>query len=349
MNERKRNSVGILIITLVLVVILTGCSKEYVITFNTDGGSEIERQLIPYGKSGQEPTPPTKDHYYFLGWYHSGSEYIFDAETITEDITVTARWAYTFHGLGTIENPFLLETKDDVEMFSSLINEDSTNPVNGEPYYFAHYRLANDIDMLDGEIEPLLNFQGTFDGNNKTIKNLVLKTGSLENTGFFGSVIGTKDETSGLIKNFTLDNVQISGERANNANIGLLVGYAYGATIVGCKATGTITLNKNRMEKAVIGGLVGRANYSLINATFVEVDILGGDVVGGIAGYITEETVVSSSYVAQGSTIQLYRGGSLSGLVGNVDSGCIVVSSLTLATLKNSDYTTSNLSKQFKF
>ena len=40
-----------------------------IVRFESNGGTEIERQRIQKGKKAKEPTEPTKDGYTFYGWY----------------------------------------------------------------------------------------------------------------------------------------------------------------------------------------------------------------------------------------------------------------------------------------
>lgn len=72
------------------------------VTFNTDGGSEVDEVLVNIGEKAAKPADPVKEatedvEYTFAGWYAEGSETPFDFENtaITEDITLTARWTET--------------------------------------------------------------------------------------------------------------------------------------------------------------------------------------------------------------------------------------------------------------
>ena len=63
----------------------------YKVTFDTDGGSEINSQMIIAGKTVIELPTPEKEGYTFLYWEYNGEK--FDSETnITEDITLIARY-----------------------------------------------------------------------------------------------------------------------------------------------------------------------------------------------------------------------------------------------------------------
>ncbi len=61
------------------------------VTFNSDGGIEIETIKVVSNDLVKKPLDPTKNGYEFLGWFINGEE--FDFETpITESITLVAKW-----------------------------------------------------------------------------------------------------------------------------------------------------------------------------------------------------------------------------------------------------------------
>ena len=61
------------------------------VTFDTDGGSLIESQQVLTGEKVEKPDDPTKDGYYFDGWYLNGQEFDFSTP-IKESITLVAQW-----------------------------------------------------------------------------------------------------------------------------------------------------------------------------------------------------------------------------------------------------------------
>ncbi len=65
--------------------------KVYTATFNSDGGTEVESQMVEEGESFVAPTEPTKDGYTFKGWYNGDVAYDFNAVP-EEDVTLTAKW-----------------------------------------------------------------------------------------------------------------------------------------------------------------------------------------------------------------------------------------------------------------
>jgi uncharacterized repeat protein (TIGR02543 family) len=69
------------------------------VTFNSDGGSVVETQIVDLGTKATVPNKPTKRSekttYAFLGWYNGNT--LFDFNTsITSGITLTAHWLEGF-------------------------------------------------------------------------------------------------------------------------------------------------------------------------------------------------------------------------------------------------------------
>jgi len=109
-------------------------------------------------------------------------------------------------------------------------------------------------------------FTGVFNGNNRTIRNLVIRSESTEHTGLFGS-------NRGLIRNLRLEDCDIQGSQ----NVGILVGYNYGV-LKHCFASGLVTGGN------IVGGLVGQ-NQGLITHCGTHVYVVGDqNDIGGLFG-----------------------------------------------------------------
>ena len=66
---------------------------RYTVTFNTAGGSEVESQTdIRFGGKATKPQNPAKEGYIFAGWYCEGELWNFMGYSVTENITLTAKW-----------------------------------------------------------------------------------------------------------------------------------------------------------------------------------------------------------------------------------------------------------------
>ena len=75
--------------------IADSAANFYTVTFNSNGGSDVDSQKVKEGKFASEPVPvPTKDGLVFCGWYidEGLTEPYFFANPVTKDITLYASW-----------------------------------------------------------------------------------------------------------------------------------------------------------------------------------------------------------------------------------------------------------------
>lgn len=162
--------------------------------------------------------------------------------------------------------------------FAALVNNDSTHAEFTKDNREAKAILTADIDLENREWKPIMNFNGSFDGQNHTVSHLKIANAT-SYTGMFGSSAGT-------ITNFT-----VSGDIILNSyteNIGGIVGYANGAKI--SNVASYINISNGDQETRHIGGIVGTITSA---ETFVEQCVYYGtihinnshDCIGGIVGY----------------------------------------------------------------
>ena len=75
-------------------------TNSLLVTFDPDGGTEIETQAVTIGAAAAEPDAPTKDGYIFAGWYRvldaeagTLAETVYDfTAPVTESLTLKAVW-----------------------------------------------------------------------------------------------------------------------------------------------------------------------------------------------------------------------------------------------------------------
>lgn len=70
---------------------VSGVTYRRIVTFDSNGGSDVSSQDIIKDEKASEPTTPTKEGYSFEGWYNDDTKYDF-ATPVTENITLTAKW-----------------------------------------------------------------------------------------------------------------------------------------------------------------------------------------------------------------------------------------------------------------
>ena len=74
-------------------------TKEYTVTFNSNGGSTVDPQTVKYNDKAKEPTAPTKSGYTFAGWYTDNEKFTtkYDFATpVTKDIPLYAKWTRNY-------------------------------------------------------------------------------------------------------------------------------------------------------------------------------------------------------------------------------------------------------------
>jgi len=97
-NTELRDSWGLLIPG---ILMSTGQSNsftitaQYIVTFDSQGGSSVPSQTIPANGLVTEPTDPTRAGYTFAGWYKEPActtSWNFLTDTVTSTLTLYARW-----------------------------------------------------------------------------------------------------------------------------------------------------------------------------------------------------------------------------------------------------------------
>ena len=230
-------------------------------------------------------------------------------------------WAQTTKrpakGNGDVENPFQISTAAELAWFRDYVNEKYENVK-------ASAKLTADIDLSDfchaaddSKIEkswvPIGNsnnkYQGTFDGNNKTITNLYINASQL-NVGLFGCTY------EGTIKNLTFEYANVTN---TNNYVGVLVGKAFwGSTLQNIKISNTCQIKGGNYTGGIAGYLDGNA-YNCVNCATVQ----GIKYIGGLCGfYSISRTGNSMTACANYGNVTASSLG-VGGLVGYFDSGTI--------------------------
>ena len=67
----------------------------YTVTFDAQGGSAVAPLTVEDGKTVEKPADPAKASFTFGGWYRESAyttQWNFETDTVTEDITLYAKW-----------------------------------------------------------------------------------------------------------------------------------------------------------------------------------------------------------------------------------------------------------------
>ena len=220
-------------------------------------------------------------------------------------------------GKGTEAEPFVLKTADHLAWFRDYVNDDHLS---------ACAKIADDVKEIDmstvchkadtekqvAELSwtPIGNFdnyQGTFDGNGKTISNLYINATS-EFAGFFGYLAG------GNIKNITFDNAKVNS--TGNYYTGILAGYAGSCIFENIKTLGNCSVE----GKQITGGIAGIAEGNISNCEN-HAEVKGTRSLGGILGMYYGSDNSITSCANYGAVTGTYS--QVGGMVGYFDSGTI--------------------------
>ena len=202
-------------------------------------------------------------------------------------------WAQTpkrpASGDGKVDNPYKISTAAELAWFRDQVNSGYTtiSATLTKDIDLAEFCHAKDGTKYTKEVSwtPIGNsdnienmYQGTFDGNGKTIRNLYINAIS-ENIGItcYAGFLGYAD-AGGNIKNITFDNAKVKSTN-DDYYTGILAGNA-GSCIENIK-----TLANCLVEgKNFVGGIAGVAKGNIINCEN-HATVKGISYVGGIVGW----------------------------------------------------------------
>ena len=243
--------------------------NRYTVTFDTDGGSEVDAQTVAYGEKAKTPADPTKTGYTFAGWELGGNAYDF-AASVTEDMTLTAKWKDSEKPTGEIKisknswKAFLNNIT--FGLFFKDTQTVTINAADNSGTVFVSY-LVTHQDLSEAELQSLVfsGYEEPFhiDPNGEYIVYAMLVDASLNITYLRSDRI-------------TLDNVQP-----------VIGGIENGKTY--CKAQ-TVTINEKYVDTVTVNGAAVTLNE---NGGFALAPANGGQriVVTDKAGNTAEMTV----------------------------------------------------------
>ena len=206
-------------------------------------------------------------------------------------------------GTGTSSNPFLISTKEDLQALSTFASG-VDNPNGYTNTSTSYYKLANDIDMTG------INWKPVYVGMTNGFKGVfdgdgyVIKNLTINGNFDRGALFGNIDTTS-TVKNLGVIDCSIKN---TNRDTAAFVGTCYG-TIENCFSTGTI------QGVDVVGGIAGWiSNNSKVKNCYSTANVTGsGACIGGIVGIHEDAKEISNCYFTGNVQGTLKAGG----IIGN--------------------------------
>ena len=140
-----------IITCVVLFCFLIGCdangskNSTCIVSFNTDGGTQVESQTVIKGEKAIIPANPTKEEYAFDGWYYKGKQWSFIDDSVNEDITLDAKWTLLvsvnfYNYYGRLLKTFVVRQGDSVSY-------DGEIPTRPEDEIYTNHFLGWDKDL----------------------------------------------------------------------------------------------------------------------------------------------------------------------------------------------------------
>ena len=279
-------------------------------TYGALWDSRTDRYLIKEGSGNGSDFKITYEVKKGTTYYIGAREY--DGDAIVGEVTLNVKMIGNqppagVTGNGTEAEPFILKTAEHLAWFRDYVNVGKTS---------ACAKIADEVEVIDmssvcheadaekqvAELSwtPIGNskkYQGTFDGNGKTIRNLFISSTSNE-IGFFGFAADCR------IKNITFDNAKVKGNE--NCSTGILAGYASSCVIENIKTTGNCSV-EGQYET---GGIAGRANGNISNCENHAI-VKGLHSVGGIVGicFDSENSITSCANYGEITGTEDFVGG----------------------------------------
>jgi len=215
---------------------------------------------------------------------------------------------------GSPDNPFRIYDEDDLRAVGKGQYTDKESADRGVWALDSYYKLMNDFTLVNdwvpiGDAYPD-DFNGHFNGNNKTVTGLKITTGG--NAGLFFSLRSTA-----TVRNLRLEGVEITG---TGDNLGAIAGTG-SAAIDNCYVSGSVTSSTTGQY---IGGLVGMSSSATITNSFFDGIVSGSNNnVGGLVGSASGNITIGNSYVSASVT----GVGNVGGLLGNATASVTIYNS----------------------
>ena len=328
---------------------------------------ETEYTVTMDGESVEEDHSTSQYHFYYLP-----SEQMNGAETNVSVSTQAAEEISTqalTQGTGTAENPYRIDTADDLKAFRDKVNGGNTS---------ACALLTSNITLDKNESWTPIGtrsnkYAGTFDGDNHTISGI--NVNNSDYAGLFG-VGNVSDGASPVIKNLTISkssiistgndagtfagwsggtfinchttsdvNVQGTGE------VGGIVGYyqikmSATSTMEQCSNLATVTEKNTNSKNGIAGGLVGNISNGLLtinnsfNAGSISSETTGKvQYIGGLVGRTSTRPFTANNVYNVGSVTVSNAGTNVGGLIGNAQGEVTITNAYEHGTVANTNGT----------
>ena len=154
--------------------------RIYIIKYESNGGTEIDDELLEVGEKVTRPTDPVKDGYSFINWYTDEeltTEYDFD-DDVSDDLTLYAKWLSLEYEFISGANQKHKKSSTDDAIFE--INADSSLLDNGKLYVDNTLITEDDYTLNNSIINLKSSFLKTLSTGEHSLKVELNNGGSAE-------------------------------------------------------------------------------------------------------------------------------------------------------------------------
>lgn len=181
MNKNKifiivSSIITIIILTIITVLITNKKPITYSVTFETNGGSLVETQIVKKDDTVQKPLNPVKEGYVFNEWTYLGKTYDFNLNVVS-DLKLVAKWTKLDDNIETYNIEFDTDGGSLVSKQIVIKGNKVEKPINPtkEGYNFVGWTLNDEIYDFDSIVEKELELKAKWEKikviNNNTTNN----------------------------------------------------------------------------------------------------------------------------------------------------------------------------------
>ena len=183
MNKNKifiivSSIITIIIFTIIIVLITNKKPITYSVTFETNGGSLIETQIVKKDDTVQKPLNPVKEGYVFDEWTYLGKTYDFNLKVVS-DLKLVAKWTKLEDNIETYNIEFDTDGGSIISKQIVIKGNKVEKPIDPtkEGYNFVGWILNDEIYDFDSIVEKDLKLKAKWE------KIKILNSNTTNNTG----------------------------------------------------------------------------------------------------------------------------------------------------------------------
>ena len=274
--------IALIVIAIVVILLLKGCSgktKQYQVTFDTNGGSTVSSVKVDENGKVTKPADPTKEGYIFEGWFYNDEKFDFNTK-ITKDMKLDARWTKAADENVAVDGVTLNQSSLSLAPGNTAQLVATVSPENANDKSLTWTSSNEGVVTVDenGNITALKEGTATItvttkDGGYTATCTVTVSKGVVAVTG-----IGFANNTATVITNYTITlKATISPSDATNKNITWSSSDTSIATVnqngvVTGKKAGKVTIT----AKTVDGGYTATVTVTVKDQPVTGVSISGG-------------------------------------------------------------------------